>query len=77
VNTHARVTVAIVPGQRGEVALQVRGRERFVPAVARRADDRFDVGDRVGIVAFANGTAEVVSRQEYEFINEPEVGDDT
>lgn len=76
VNTHARVTIAIGPGQWGEVAVHVRGRERFVPAVARRADDRFDVGDRVGIVAFANGTAEVVSRQEYDFINEPKVGDD-
>ncbi len=69
-----RVTLAIEPPQRGEVALQVRGRERFVPAKARRNDDRFEVGADVMIVAFNNGTAEVVSKKEYEFINDAKSG---
>lgn len=69
-----RVTLAIEPPQRGEVALQVRGRERFVPAKARRSDDRFEVGADVMIVAFNNGTAEVVSKKEYEFINDAKSG---
>ena len=69
-----RVTVAIEPPQRGEVALHVRGRERFVPAKARRSDDRFEVGADVMIVAFNNGTAEVVSKKEFEFINEGKPG---
>ncbi len=67
----ARVTLAIPQGQRGEVAVQVRGRERFVPAAARHADLTFATGDRVVIVAFANGTAEVVSTDEYEFVKQP------
>jgi len=75
-NRPARVTLALASGQRGEVALQVRGRERFVPALPRRSDDRFSAGDSVVVVAYANGTAEVVSREEYEFINEAKTGGD-
>lgn len=76
-NRTARVTIAIAQGQRGEVALQVRGRERFVAATAERRDDHFDIGDRVAVVAFANGTARVISQDEYDFIHEHERGADS
>ena len=76
-NRGARVTLAIAAGQRGEVALQVRGRERFVPALPRRQDDTFKVGDPVTVVAYANGTAEVISREEYDFVHEHEKGEDS
>jgi len=66
----ARVTIAIAPAKCGEVAVKARGRERFVAAMARRNDDAFKAGDTVGIVAFVAGKAEVVSREEFEFINE-------
>lgn len=69
-NKLARVTVAIAPARKGEVAVQARGRERFVIAVGRRSDERFNVGDTVGIVAFNGGKAEVVSREEFEFITD-------
>lgn len=76
-NRTARVTIAIGQGQRGEVALQVRGRERFVTATAERRNDHFDIGDRVAVVAFANGTARVISQDEYDFIHEHERGADS
>lgn len=75
VNRTGRVTIAIRPGQPGEVACDVRGGERFLPAYARRTEDTFAVGEIVGIVAFANGTAEVVSRKEFEFLHETERGE--
>lgn len=68
VNKLARVTVAPGPSQKGEVAVQIRGRERFIIAVTHRADDQFKIGDTVGIVAFVAGKVEVVSREEFEFI---------
>lgn len=74
VNRTGRVTIAIRPGQPGEVACDVRGGERFLPAYARRAEDTFAVGEIVGVVAFANGTAEVVSKKEFEFLHETERG---
>ena len=67
-NQTARVTVAIHPPQRGEVAVRVYNGERFLSAAAKRADDDFKVGDRVVITGYASGTAEVVSQQEYEFL---------
>jgi hypothetical protein len=76
-NRAARVTLAIAPGQPGEVALQVRGRERFVPATSKRRDDRFNAGDRVTVVTYANGMAQVISQEEYDFIHENEKGDDS
>ncbi len=74
VNKPARVTIAIKPPERGEVALQVRGREKFVPAWAQRTDDRFEAGSSVVIVTFANGTAHVVSQEEYEFVTDSKTG---
>ncbi len=70
VNQLARVTIAIAPAKCGEVAVKARGRERFVAAVGRRSDDAFKAGDTVAVVAFNAGKAEVVSREEFEFINE-------
>lgn len=70
----ARVTIAIEPPQRGEIAVAVRGRERFVSAVTQRKDDRFKVGEQVVIVAYDSGTAEVVSRNEYEFVTDQQPG---
>jgi membrane protein implicated in regulation of membrane protease activity len=69
VNKDARVTMAIEPPKKGEVAIRLRGRERFVPATTRRPDDRFSVGDRVVVVAVSGGTAEVLSQKEHEFLS--------
>jgi hypothetical protein len=69
-NKPARVTITIDPGQRGEVALSVSDAERFVPAVSKREDTGFAVGDQVYVVTYRAGVAEVISRQEYEFLNE-------
>ncbi len=76
-NQGARVTLAVSPEQCGEVAIQIRGRERFVRAVPQRPDDHFNVGDRVVVVTYANGTAEVISKQEYDFLHEHESGGDS
>lgn len=70
VDKPGRVTIAIAPPGRGEVAIQVKGRERFIPATAQHGDDRFDVGSKVVVVGFNNGTVEVVSEKEYEFVNQ-------
>jgi hypothetical protein len=66
VNRLGRVTIGINGPATGEVLLQVRGGERYVPAVARSADRRFAIGDEVVVVAYRSGVAEVVSRPEYE-----------
>ncbi len=68
VDRAARVSVAVAPGRTGEVSAEVARAERFIPAMARRSDDSFEVGDRVVIVAYNNGVAEVISREEYEFV---------
>ncbi len=70
VNVQGRVTVAISPPSRGEVVASVRGTQRYLPAVCSRRDDSFSVGEQVVVVGFSNGTAVVVSREEYEFTNE-------
>ena len=70
VNKLARVTIAIHPSRKGEIALLVRGGERFVPAVAKRKDGSFGVGDEVAVVDYSGGIAEVVSRKEFEFLTE-------
>ena len=77
INKTARVTVAIRPSARGEVAIRIGDRERFVPARARRDDDAFDAGATVGVVAFENGTARVVSKKEYEFTSKTRKGGTT
>lgn len=60
----ARVTIAISPPDKGEVALQVRGGERFVPAVSD-GSGRFATGDEVVVVGYRAGIAHVVSQTEY------------
>ncbi len=77
VNRTGRVTIAIRPGHAGEVACDVRGGERFLPARARRTEETFAAGEIVGVVSFANGMAEVVSRKEFEFLHETERGEHT
>lgn len=67
-NKPARVTVAIQPPKRGEVAVRIGDSERFVPARTRRPDDSFKIGEGVVVVAFVGGVAEVVSQTEYEFV---------
>lgn len=74
-NKDARVTMAIEPPKKGEVAIRLGGRERFVPATARRPDDRFSIGDRVVIVAVSGGTAEVLSQKEHEFLSHSNSGE--
>lgn len=66
VNKLARVTIAISHPQKGEVALQVRGARRFVPAVTSDAGQSFKVGDEVVVVGYRAGVARVVSREEFE-----------
>jgi len=73
INQPASVTIKIAPPQKGEVSVSVRGRTRFLPAVARRDDDLFESGDAVVVLAYRNGTAEVVSRKEYEFLTDSDV----
>jgi hypothetical protein len=56
------------------VVVATRTGERFVAAVAKRHDDGFALGDRVVVVGFDNGVAEVVSRREYEFVTDSQPG---
>ncbi|NOT00109.1 MAG: hypothetical protein HOP29_05735 [Phycisphaerales bacterium] len=65
-----RVTVAFGKMRRGEIVVEVKGRRHYVPAVAKRDDDTYAVGDSVGVVAFNGGTAQVVSKKEFEFVTE-------
>ena len=71
----ARVTIAITSGSRGEVAVRVRDGERFVPAVAKHGNERFDIGQTVVIASFSAGTADVISQKEDEFMGESKTGD--
>lgn len=70
VNTLARVTVAIHPPKRGEVAIQIGDGERFVGAAAKHEHDAFEPGQIVGVVDLHGGTAVVVSRKEFEFLSD-------
>lgn len=75
-NKTARVTIATKSGSVGEVALMVRGRERFVAARTKRDDDEFKINDQVVVVAFVNGTAEIISKKEYEFVTDSTAEED-
>ncbi|MHC4695884.1 MAG: hypothetical protein ACYTFA_03965 [Planctomycetota bacterium] len=68
VNKTARVTIDMTHQNKGEVALQVRGTERFLPAVSKREDAEFLRGDTVTVVEYQGGMARVVSREEFEFL---------
>lgn len=77
VNKLGRVTVAIKPPSRGEVAIQVGENERCLPARAKRDDEVFEPGQSVGVIGFHFGTALIVSRREYDFLNESNEGGTT
>ncbi len=66
VNRLARVTIAITPPNKGEVAIQVRSVRRFVPAVASGDVPGFNAGDEVVVVGYRAGVAQVISREEFE-----------
>ena len=76
INRTGRITIRVQPPKRGEVAIHIGDRERFVPAVSRRPDDEFKVGDKVVIVGFNAGTAEVISKREHEFTTDAQPGGD-
>jgi hypothetical protein len=62
----ARVTIAINPPNKGQIALSVGNSRRYVAAVAQRPQVNFNVGDEVVVVAYRAGIAEVISRAEHE-----------
>jgi hypothetical protein len=68
VNKLARVTIDVSGPKGGEVALRVGRAERFVRAVPRHSDQTFSSGALVGVVGYHDGVAEVVSREEYDFL---------
>ncbi len=71
----ARVTMMVQPSQRGEVAVMVRGRERFVPARPKHPDQSFNVGDAVVIVCYEAGTADIISKEEHDFVANKPIGE--
>ncbi len=74
-NQVGQVTVAIRPPQQGEVAIDVRGGQRFVPAMSRHADIGFTVGDEVVVLGYRHGVAEVVSHKEAQFLSSTKEGE--
>lgn len=64
-----RVVVAVVPPHQGQIAIQVRDGERFLPARARHERDRFEKGTTVFVETYAAGMAEVVGEEEHRFLN--------
>ena len=63
-----RVTMVIEHPRKGEVAVKLRNAERYIPAVTRRPQTSFKVGDQAFIIAYRGGVAEVVSKKEFDFI---------
>lgn len=68
VNKLARVTITVANEKKGEIALRVGRSDRFIAALARHSDDTFSPDQQVGVVAYRDGVAEVVSREEFEFL---------
>lgn len=69
VNKLARVTISLTKDSKGEIALRVGRSDRYIPALARHAQDTFSHDQQVGVVAYRDGVAEVVSRKEFEFLS--------
>lgn len=67
-NKIARVTIDMSHQSTGEVALNVGSNERFLPAVSKREDVKFSRGDAVAVVEYQGGVAQVISREEFEFL---------
>ena len=65
VNRRASVTIPIAPVGPGEIAVEVRGTQRFLPATAT-GDMKFKAGDEVVVVGYRAGVAQVISLGEYE-----------
>ncbi|MBN2561593.1 MAG: hypothetical protein JXQ75_11745 [Phycisphaerae bacterium] len=70
VNKMARVTIPVSHTRKGEIALNVRGGQRYIPAISKHADATFNVGDQVAVVEYGGNAAEVVSRKEFEFLQD-------
>ena len=68
VNKLARVTITVANEKKGEIALRVGRSDRFIAALAKHSDDTFSPDQQVGVVAYREGVAEVVSREEFEFL---------
>jgi membrane protein implicated in regulation of membrane protease activity len=68
INKLGRVTMDVAHKGKGEVAVRVGRAERFVPAVSKREDAKFQRGDEVAVVDYSGGIATVVSREEFEFL---------
>lgn len=66
VNKLARVTIPVKHPDQGEVVLQVRGGERYVPAIAAGGVKDFSTGDEVVVIGYRAGVAQVISRTEFE-----------
>lgn len=69
VNKLARVTISVANDKKGEIALRVGRSDRFIPALSKHAHDTFSPDQQVGVVAYRDGVAEVVSRKEFEFLS--------
>ena len=68
INKIGRVSISVTSEQKGEIALRVRRSDRYIPALAKHADATFKTGDEVAVVEYCGGVAEVVSREEFEFL---------
>lgn len=73
----ARVTIAITSEKKGEITLRVGRADRYISAIARHAHDTFAPNHQVGVVAYHDGVAEVVSRKEFEFLTDEDSKEDT
>ncbi|MFH1419852.1 MAG: hypothetical protein ABII12_16380 [Planctomycetota bacterium] len=74
VNQVARVTIPVSHTIKGEIALTVLGGQQYIPATSKHADDAFQAGEEVGVLAYGGGVAKVVSRKEFEFLNHTQKG---
>ncbi|MFQ5463429.1 MAG: hypothetical protein ACE5E5_12495 [Phycisphaerae bacterium] len=70
-----RVTIAIKANRKGEIMLSVGRGERYVPATARHDNGSFESGERVAVIGYVGGVAEVISQKEFEFLNDREEGE--
>lgn len=71
-NKIGRVSIPVTSAQKGEIALRVRRSDRYIPALAKHADATFKAGDEVAVVEYRGGVAEVISREEFEFLTKKE-----
>ncbi len=70
VNQIGRVTVAVSHDRVGEVAVSVRGCQRYLPATAKRTDASFQIGEEIAVVDYNGGVAVIVPRKEFEFLKD-------